>query len=537
LLSGGHAAADGGITQHAELSALRVAPSRGTSDVVRADPDRRRRFAPAPVPRPAALVLPPTGGPVRRRLRWMQRYQLGLVGIDLVAATVAGWGALAIRYAGFGPGPVSAVQMLAATALPLGWVAVIAMNRAYEGRFVGVGQTEFERIFRAFLHLTALVAFVSYATRAELARGFVLIALPLALALDILGRYGARKWLHRQRGRGRATHSVLAVGDPRAINAFVRVVERDQHAGMRVRGACVTGIDPADHAALDDLGVPLLGNVDTTLECAQAIGADTVAVVSSSHLGSDRLRWISWQLEGTDIDLVVSPGITEVAGPRLHIRPVAGLPLLHVDQPEFRGFRRFLKATMDRTVAVLAITALSPVFLLVYVAIRATTRGPAFFRQVRVGRDGRTFTIVKFRSMFVDAESRLADLRQHNVHGDGPLFKMHADPRVTRVGRVLRRYSLDELPQLFNVLLGHMSLVGPRPPLPSEVSQYADDTRRRLLVKPGLTGLWQVSGRSDLTWEESVRLDLRYVENWSPALDLMILWKTAFAVLRGAGAY
>jgi lipopolysaccharide/colanic/teichoic acid biosynthesis glycosyltransferase len=171
------------------------------------------------------------------------------------------------------------------------------------------------------------------------------------------------------------------------------------------------------------------------------------------------------------------------------------------------------------------------------VAVRMTSRGPVLFHQKRVGRDGKTFTMVKFRSMFTNAEDRLAELREKNVNADGLLFKMRDDPRVTRVGQFLRKFSLDELPQLFNIVAGSMSLVGPRPPLPSEVAQYGDDVRRRLLVKPGLTGLWQVSGRSDLTWEESVRLDLRYVENWSPALDLMILWKTAFAVLGRSGAY
>jgi exopolysaccharide biosynthesis polyprenyl glycosylphosphotransferase len=246
---------------------------------------------------------------------------------------------------------------------------------------------------------------------------------------------------------------------------------------------------------------------------------------------------VSWQLEGSSTDLVVSPGLTEVAGPRLHILPVAGLPLLHVDEPKFTGFRRVLKGAFDRVSAALALVLLSPIFLVLVLAVRLTSSGPALFRQVRVGRAGSTFVMLKFRSMYADAEERLASLREQSDHGDGVLFKMKEDPRVTRVGKFLRKYSLDELPQLINVVLGTMSLVGPRPPLPLEVARYEDHVHRRLLVKPGLTGLWQISGRSDLSWDESVQLDLRYVENWSLGEDLFILWKTVRAVAHGSGAY
>jgi lipopolysaccharide/colanic/teichoic acid biosynthesis glycosyltransferase len=188
-------------------------------------------------------------------------------------------------------------------------------------------------------------------------------------------------------------------------------------------------------------------------------------------------------------------------------------------------------------VAAIALLLLSPLFIVLTLAVRWSSAGPALFRQVRVGRDGGTFMMLKFRSMYCDAEERLAELVDQSDVRDGVLFKMRNDPRITRIGRLLRRYSLDELPQLINVLNGSMSLVGPRPPLPVEVAQYEDHVHRRLLVKPGVTGLWQVSGRSDLSWEESVRLDLRYVENWSLSEDLLILWKTARAVTLGSGAY
>ncbi|MGI8666437.1 MAG: sugar transferase [Jatrophihabitans sp.] len=492
-----------------------------------------RTIARVPVQLPAAAAQQARG-----RSTWLRRYRRGLVVIDLVTAMAA----LAISYLGrFGPA-VSGDRFdgLLVVLLPLAWVAVIALNHGYEARFVGVGAAEFQRIFHSFLHLTALVAFASFVTRAELARGFVLVALPLALCLDLVGRYAARKWLHRQRASGRAMKSVLIVGDADAIQSFTTVLLRDRHAGMRVVGACVPSEVVADTHTVETLStvdVPLLGDVDSVVSAVSYSGADTVAVVSSGRIGPEKLRWISWQLEGSETELVVSPGLIEVAGPRLHIQPVAGLPLLHVEEPELTGFRRVLKGLFDRGVAASALLALSPLFIGLLLAVRFTSSGPALFRQVRVGRDGRTFTMLKFRSMYTDAEQRLAAIESQNDHGEGVLFKMRNDPRVTSVGRWLRKFSLDELPQLINVVNGSMSLVGPRPPLPSEVARYEDHVHRRFLVKPGVTGLWQVSGRSNLAWDESVRLDLRYVENWSIAGDLQILWKTVFAVVRGTGAY
>jgi exopolysaccharide biosynthesis polyprenyl glycosylphosphotransferase len=493
--------------------------------------------------RTIARIAPPEplGGTeeAAHRSTWLRRYRRGLVAIDLLTATLA----LAISYL-FRFGPAASGDRfdgLLVWLLPFAWVGVVALNHGYEARFVGVGATEFQRIFNSFLHLTALVAFASFVTHADLARGFVLVALPLALCLDVIGRYAARKWLHRQRAAGRAMKSVLIVGDAEAIKGFTTVLLRDRHAGMKVVGACVPSEVVAETHTVETLAtvnVPLLGDVDSVVSAVKYSGADTVAVVSSGRIGPEKLRWISWQLEGSATDLVVSPGLIEVAGPRLHIQPVAGLPLLHVEEPELTGFRRVLKGGFDRMVAAVVLLIFSPVFLSLLAAVRFTSSGPALFRQTRVGRDGRTFTMLKFRSMYTDAEQRLTAIQAQNDHGEaGVLFKMRNDPRVTSVGRMLRKFSLDELPQLINVLNGSMSLVGPRPPLPSEVARYEDHVHRRFLVKPGVTGLWQVSGRSNLAWDESVRLDLRYVENWSITGDLQILWKTVFAVVRGTGAY
>jgi len=288
---------------------------------------------------------------------------------------------------------------------------------------------------------------------------------------------------------------------------------------------------------MSDMELPVIGDLSQVVEAVQRVSADVLAVTTCVEFGGPELRRVCWALENTDVEIVVAPALIEVAGPRLHIRPVAKLPLLHVEKPELTGARRVIKNVFDRSSAFSALLLFAPLMIGVALAIRLTSRGPALFRQTRIGAQGKPFTIFKFLSMYSDSEARLDSLQALNERGEGLLFKIRQDPRVTPVGRFLRRYSIDELPQLINVLKGDMSLVGPRPPLPQEVALYGDDVRRRLLVRPGVTGLWQVSGRSDLEWVESVRLDLRYVENWSLIYDFEILWKTFYAVLRGSGAY
>jgi exopolysaccharide biosynthesis polyprenyl glycosylphosphotransferase len=325
---------------------------------------------------------------------------------------------------------------------------------------------------------------------------------------------------------------VVAVGHAAAVADLVTTLRRESHHGLSVVAACVAGLPDQEEVA----DVPVAGELGSVAAAVSSFGADTVAVLACPELNGTRLRELAWQLEKTGTDLCVAPALLDVAGPRTTIRPVAGLPLLHVDHPELAGARQVIKSAFDRVTATVALILLAPLFGVIACSIAFTDRGPVFFRQVRVGKDGSTFTLYKFRTMVVGAERWKAVLSDRN-EADGALFKIRRDPRVTSTGAWLRRWSLDELPQLLNVLRGDMSLVGPRPALPEEAARYGDHVRRRLVVKPGLTGLWQVSGRSDLPWDEAVRLDLRYVENWSFALDLQILWKTGSAVLRGSGAY
>jgi exopolysaccharide biosynthesis polyprenyl glycosylphosphotransferase len=489
----------------------------------------------------------PSGQRARYRvqLRWERRYTRLVVGADLGTSALAAGVAYLLRFSGLvgfeRPSGSPMPYIVLSIAFPLAWLAMMALNRAYEDRFLGGGSEEFRRVVNAAVRLIALVAVVSYATKAEVARAYLLIVFPTATVLTLLGRAIARALLHRMRRTGRCQHRVLVVGAGESAAALVRLARRDPSAGWNVVGVCLDRApgrhshDRLERMGFDLLGVPIVGTSEALEDAIRLTDATMVAI--SPQLDGERLRRALWALEGSNVDVLVSSAVTDVTGPRIHLRPVAGLPLLHIEEPELTGARRIMKALLDRGVALFALTLLSPALLGLALAVRLTSRGPAIFRQTRVGQDGEEFTMFKFRSMYVDAEARRAELEALNEREDEFMFKIRNDPRITRVGSFLRKWSLDEVPQLFNVLNGTMSLVGPRPPLPVEVAKYADDVHRRLMVKPGLTGLWQVSGRSDLPTEEAVRLDLRYVENWSLALDLLILWKTVFAVLRREGAY
>ena len=470
--------------------------------------------------------------PAAEQATWVRRHVRIAMVVDFACALVAGLVALFGRFQEPFDDFLLPYQILT-LALPFVWVAAVAIGRGYQPRFIGLGSDEFRRVLNAGITLTAAVAVVAYATKTDVARGYVVVALPLATFLDLLARYALRRRLHRLWARGQCMRRVVAVGHRESVADVIRQFRREQYHGMDVVAVCL----PAGRADAEEIdGVPVLGDFSDAEPAVEKVEADTVAVLACPEMDGTTLRRLAWRLEKTGTDLCVAPGLMDVAGPRTTIRPVAGLPLLHVEHPELDGAGKLIKALMDRLGAGLALILLSPVFLVITVLIRMTDPGSALFRQTRVGKDGREFTVLKFRTMVRDAERLKPQLTVRNDH-DGVLFKIKKDPRITRVGGFLRRYSLDELPQLLNVLLGDMSLVGPRPPLPEEVAQYGFDVRRRLVVKPGMTGLWQVGGRSDLTWEESVRLDLRYVENWSLALDLQIMWKTVSAVFRGAGAY
>ncbi|MGE7391447.1 sugar transferase [Streptomyces sp. NPDC004126] len=418
-------------------------------------------------------------------------------------------------------------------------LAALAVNRSWAPAVLGQGAEEFRRLGRSLFTATVVLALGGIALASRNIKLWIFVAIPAIALVTMTTRYLLRLWLHKQRKEGQCLRPVLAAGSPATLHDLITRTRKFPHLGWRVDAVCTTdglglGGDGDQGDQLD--GVPVVGRLADVANHVRRDGYRVVAVTPDPHWSPDRLQRLAWNLEGSDAEMVVAPVLMEVAGPRLHVDAVLGIPLLRVSMPIFTGGRRAVKEVVDRVGAAVLLMLFAPLMVLVALLVVADSRGGAVYRQRRVGKDGREFTILKFRTMVADADRVRAELADRN-EGAGLLFKLRRDPRVTRVGSVLRRYSIDELPQLFNVLTGSMSLVGPRPPLPEESAAYGPDIRRRLLVKPGLTGLWQISGRSDLSWEEAVRLDLRYVEDWSLALDTVILWKTLRAVVYGQGAY
>jgi exopolysaccharide biosynthesis polyprenyl glycosylphosphotransferase len=474
----------------------------------------------------------------RRASRWHRPYLAALLVFDWGAAALANLTAIAAfeqADAGFRSEAANAwFYPTAYLLLPLTWLAMLWANGAYERRHLGLGTEEYKRVARASVAVVATVSFVLFATKIDVSRLSVATALLGTMVFILVGRTATRRALHVVRRRnGLATHRMLLVGTlPEALE-ICTAVARTPAAGLVPVGIHLTDGYSATRGLLTP--VPVFQARDDVLSLVRELGADTIAVCGSVSAEPGELRRLAWQLEGSGVDLVVAPQLTDIAGPRVHIRPIEGLPLLHVEEPTLSGVAWLGKNTMDRVAAAVGLALLSPVFAAVAIAIKLSDPGPVFFRQARVGREGTTFRVWKFRTMYGDAEDRRAALMDQN-ESDGQLFKIREDPRIFPLGRFLRASSVDELPQLINVLRGEMSLVGPRP-LPADDGDYLGDVRRRLLVRPGITGLWQVSGRSDLSWDEAVRLDLYYVDNWSLAYDLHILWRTVGVVLRSKGAY
>ncbi|WP_081625443.1 sugar transferase [Mycobacterium sp. 141] len=479
--------------------------------------------------------------PVPRRLRAWQRGYLQLLWIsDALVVTLVIAGAQSLRFGSLHGGSLAGYNSvgysMVSLALAAAWLAAMAIYRTRSHRVIGSGLEEYRRVWAATLSLFGAVAVVSTLFRLDIARGYLAIALPAGLMMLTVNRWLWRRYVAHRRVDGAFMNTVLAVGRPDSVEELAEALAKRPAEGYRVIGVCAPGLFGRDRVNIPGLGdVPVFPNDEDLAAVVAESGADTV-VLTSGYLRPDAIRDLSWQLEKLDVDLVVSPGMVDVAGPRLTVRLVGGQPLIHVDKPRYDDAKCFQKRVFDICFSILALTLVSPILVGAALAIKLSSRGPVLYLSERIGLDGKPFQMIKFRSMIVDADRRLSDVA-HLDEGGGVLFKIRRDPRITPVGRFLRRYSLDELPQFFNVLSGAMSVVGPRPPLPNEVASYNSQIWRRLLVRPGITGLWQVSGRSDLTWEESVRLDLSYVENWSMLTDLAIAVKTVRAIWLGSGAY
>lgn len=478
-----------------------------------------------------AHELPGVGAHPVARSGWVRGYLSLAVGLDVMVTALALLGAWVLRF-GSTVGDVDPLILMA----PLVWIASLAGTGTYNKYLVGAGTEEYRAIGRSGVLTFAALAVSSYLLKAELARGLVIPVVALWCAGSLGVHWVLRRWVSRRRALDECMFGTVVVGRADAVARMISEFNRSPEVGYRVVGACVSDVGVGWTRRTDIDGVPIVGSPDDALHAVDSLSADVVAVAADPDLTGPALRRLGWALAERNVELVVDPGIVEVAGPRLTMRPAAGMSILHVERPADGLARLSAKRFMDILLAVPITIAALPLMIVIALAIKLTSPGPVFFRQERVGEHGRPFRMIKFRSMVVDAEQRLKTLdRAGQVNA--VLFKQQDDPRVTSIGRIIRKYSLDELPQLFNVLLGQMSLVGPRPSLAREVAVYESDAVQRLRVQPGMTGLWQTSGRSDLTWEQSLRLDLWYVDNWSPVLDLQILVRTVRTVLGGSGAY
>jgi exopolysaccharide biosynthesis polyprenyl glycosylphosphotransferase len=485
------------------------------------------------------VVKPAVERPLGRS-DWERRYARNLWITDTVVISVA---VLMAQYLRFGSIPaesslMSHYETAYSAVLALLWLSAVAGFRARSPKYIGAGIEEYRRVVAASFWTFGAVAIAELLVKLEVSRGYLAVALPVGVVGLLLSRWRWRDYVMRQRRRGGYQTAVLAVGDRDAVAGLATELTGDPNNGHTVVGIGIPGYGaPAgEYLTINKRKIPIVGGESHIMQAVRSCGADTVAIAGTEHFGVRGIRRLIWELEPMDVELVVSPGVMDVARSRLVMRPIAGLPLLYIDKPQYQGAKRIQKRAFDFCFALAALTVSLPVLLFTALAIKVTSRGPVFYKAERIGIDGKPFMMFKFRTMVEDADRELANLLSDN-ECDGLLFKMRNDPRITPVGKILRRFSIDELPQFLNVLRQEMSVVGPRPPLRREVEMYDDDVQRRLLVKPGVTGLWQVSGRSDLPWDKGVRLDLSYVDNWSMIGDILIIAKTMRAVLKRRGAY
>lgn len=497
---------------------------------------RPREIIAAPIPERPVLQA---GGAAPRR--WKQQYSrrlrisdTAIIGASVVLAQYVRFGEIA-NTSGYSDPVMTLFSILFATL----WLSALAVFQTRSTRIIGAGIDEYRRIGSSTFWTFGIIAMVTLLAKVDLARGYLAIALPVGTAGLLVSRSLWRKNLSRKRIHGECQTMALAIGDHQSVTHLAHEMARNPIADCVVVGVCIPGYGPprGNTMTIGGREVPILGDESYAVSAITACGADTVAVAQTDHFGMHGIRELMWQLETMDVDLVVSPGVMDVAEARLTLRLTSGLPLLHVEKPQYEGTKRFQKQAFDFLFSLAALIGTAPLLAAAAIAVKLTSKGPVFYPSERIGIDGKPFTMLKFRTMTDGADTQIDHLLSMNESAGGMLFKIREDPRITRVGKILRRFSIDELPQFINVLKGNMSVVGPRPPLRREVDNYYGDVQRRLLVKPGVSGLWQVSGRSDLSWEESVRLDLSYVDNWSMAGDLMIVAKTVKAVLTSHGAY
>ncbi|MCZ4581837.1 sugar transferase [Gordonia amicalis] len=475
---------------------------------------------------------------------WVRGYVLRLAWSDVLIVAVAVGVAQVIRFgadsAMTSAGALEAPAIVVSLALIVTWIAALRAFQTLDRRVVGSGPTEYSRVATACFAVFGVLAILDLLFRLNIARGFLAVALPLGTLGLLCSRWAWRQRLRRQRANSKNTDQLLVVGDVQSALPLVKRLNKKPTIGLEVVGLC---LPPGERTAIreievGDQAVPVYGGCDSISDAVIRSSASVVAITSRTP-AHEFIRELSWELDRLDVEVLVAPGVADIAGPRMMMRQVDGLPMLHIDKPRYGASQTVLKTGLDYVVALTVLALSAPVIIATAVAIKAYDGGPVFFRHQRVGKDGQRFKVWKFRSMRPDADTMKDKVRADDTDGvtRAVFFKAEDDPRITPIGRFIRRTSIDELPQLFNVLSRDMSIVGPRPLVPGEGSEIPNFVERRLLVKPGITGLWQVSGRSDLPEEDRIRLDLVYVENWSLMQDISILWKTTRAVIQRDGAY
>ena len=427
--------------------------------------------------------------------------------------------------------PMTTEGYVATAVFTVLWLAIVSMFGTYASSQVRAGATEYKRVINASFATAGGIGIICYLLNYEYLRLLFGVWMLTGMVLLTVFRLIRRRAMQRLHKHNRFITPLLVAGSSRHADEVAAVLNREKWLGYRVKGVITN-----DKVTSTKLGIPVLGSIDNLPTIVKVHAAPAVVFAEGSFDSSVEFRRLAWQLEQSRVQMILAPTLADVSAERLEFRPVAGLPLVDVARPTAAKSLRWVKRSIDVIGSALFLILTGHILLVAMIGIKLEDGGPIFFKQRRVGLNGEEFDCLKLRSMCVDAEARLDELQANN-EGAGLLFKMKDDPRITRVGKIIRRFSVDELPQLWNVFRGDMSLVGPRPALPKEVAQYDFDTRRRLRVRPGLTGLWQVSGRSRLSAEDSQRLDLYYVDNWSVGQDVSILLRTAKAVFGSDGAY
>lgn len=476
------------------------------------------------------------------RSSWHSKWTARLAVTDLVVLLLATAIAMAVRFgvdaAPTTNGPVEASYASLGVAIAIGWYIALFAMRSRDRHILGGGAEEYRRVARASFTTFGLLAIVALMIKLDMSRGYLAVAFPVGLAGLLFSRWVWRQQLRRLRRRGRMTTGILVIGGAHSAQTMADWFEANPTEGFRVQGVWT----PDQQAVRDcvEVGGVAVPTFDASASLTDALvgsEAQLVVVSDSEHLGHNGLKELIWELDANEVDLMVSPNVMDVTDSRLDLIDVASMPLLAVREPTYESASQWQKTTFDRIVGAVVLVLATPLMLGVALAIKLTSPGPVFYQQTRIGKDSEPFGMIKFRSMRQGADAELQDLIEGSGGTLAELPKVTNDPRITKVGGLIRRYSIDELPQLFNVLKGEMSLVGPRPQRDFEVAAYDKMAFRRLRVRPGMTGLWQVSGRSDLSFEDAIRLDIQYVENWSLLGDLLIMARTIKAVVTAGGAY